>query len=60
MALTQLSDGTTLLRGRVVDQVALHGLLARFRDIGLPLLSLTRVDPQHPHHDTHLNNSNGD
>jgi hypothetical protein len=65
MALTQLSDGTTLLRGRVVDQVALHGLLARVRDIGLPVLSLTRVDPRQPHdhinrHDIDRNNPNGD
>jgi hypothetical protein len=35
----------TVLRGHVVDQAALHGLLARLRDIGLPLLSVTRVEP---------------
>ncbi len=34
----------TILRGHVVDQAALHGLLARLRDIGLPLISITRVD----------------
>jgi hypothetical protein len=39
-------DGVlTVLRGPVVDQAALHGLLARLRDIGLPLVSVTRVDP---------------
>jgi hypothetical protein len=35
--------GTTLLRGTVVDQAALHGLLARLRDLGLPLLSVRRL-----------------
>jgi hypothetical protein len=34
---------TTTLTGAVPDQAALHGLLARIRDLGLPLLSLTRV-----------------
>jgi hypothetical protein len=43
--LTHDQDGTTVLHGHVVDQAALHGLLARLRDIGLPLISVTRVDP---------------
>ncbi len=34
-------DGTTVLVGTVVDQAALHGLLTRIRDLGLPLLSLS-------------------
>jgi hypothetical protein len=42
------SDGTTLLRGEVVDQSALHGLLRNLADLGLPLLSLTHVDPNTP------------
>ncbi len=37
--------GETLLIGPVADQAALHGLLAKIRDLGLPLLSLTRVEP---------------
>jgi hypothetical protein len=37
--------GETLLAGPVADQAALHGLLAKIRDLGLPLLSLTRVEP---------------
>jgi len=45
MTLTTNSDGTTVLEGPVVDQAALHGLLSKLRDIGLPLVSLTRVDP---------------
>ena len=37
-------DGFSLLAGRVVDQAALHGLLHQLRDMGLPLVSVTRVD----------------
>jgi hypothetical protein len=41
--LTDEADGTTVLRGPVVDQAALHGLLQKLRDVGLPLVSLTQV-----------------
>lgn len=37
-------DGTTVLRGPVPDQAALHGLLAKLRDLGLPLISLTQKE----------------
>jgi hypothetical protein len=37
--------GETLLVGPVADQAALHGILAKIRDLGLPLLSLTRIEP---------------
>ena len=37
-------DGTTVLQGPVPDQAALHGLLAKLRDLGLPLISLTRKE----------------
>ena len=47
LALTHDSDGTTTLRGDVVDQAALHGLLQRIRDLGVPLVSVTHLDPQH-------------
>ena len=41
---TDTRDGTlTVLSGPVVDQAALHGLIARLRDVGLPLISVTRV-----------------
>ncbi|MFC5175243.1 hypothetical protein [Nocardioides taihuensis] len=43
------ADGTTVVRARVADQAALHGLLAQVRDLGLPLLSLVRVEPDPPH-----------
>lgn len=47
-AIAHEADGTTTLRGFVVDQAALHGLLQRVRDIGIPLISLTPVEqPNH-------------
>lgn len=48
MTLTREGDGTTVIHGPVVDQAALHGLLARVRDLGIPLLSVTRVEPDQP------------
>lgn len=45
LAVSQTNDGTTVLRGLVTDQAALHGLLHKLRDIGVPLLSVTRADP---------------
>jgi hypothetical protein len=48
MALTTGADGATVIRGRVADQAALHGLLTRLRDIGLPLLSVVRTDSEDP------------
>jgi hypothetical protein len=38
-------NGNTLLTGRVADQAALHGLLKKVRDLGIPLLSVNRVKP---------------
>ena len=38
-------DGNTLLTGPIVDQAALHGLLKKVRDLGLPLLSINSVAP---------------
>ena len=38
-------DGETLLTGPVEDQAALHGLLRKVRDLGMPLISAIRVDP---------------
>ena len=44
MTLSSGDDGTTLIHGPVVDQAALHGLLAQIRDTGLPLLSVTQTE----------------
>ena len=43
LTLTRQDDGTTLIAGPVVDQSALHGLLAKVRDTGLPLVSVEHV-----------------
>jgi hypothetical protein len=39
-------DGSTLLYGYLADQAALHGVLMRLRDLGLPLISVTQVRPR--------------
>jgi hypothetical protein len=44
--LVQHADDKTTLTGLVVDQPALHGLLAKVRDLGLPLLSVIRVEEE--------------
>ena len=49
MAVSRDGD-TTVIRGDVTDQAALHGLLQRARDLGLPLLSVRRLDAA-PRHD---------
>jgi hypothetical protein len=48
MRLTHQTDGTTSIHGPVVDQAALHGLLQKLWDVGLPLVSVTPVDPARP------------
>ena len=45
LAITLEDNGDTLLTGSVVDQAALHGLLRKVRDLGVPLLSVSRVEP---------------
>jgi hypothetical protein len=45
LAITLEDNGETLLTGPVVDQAALHGLLRKVRDGGMPLVSVMRVKP---------------
>ncbi|MGH3418558.1 MAG: hypothetical protein ACRDOD_03035 [Streptosporangiaceae bacterium] len=48
LSLSNETDGTTVIGGPVVDQAALHGLLQKVRDLGLPLVSVTQVQPDQP------------
>ena len=45
LTLTLEENGETLLTGPVADQAALYGLLRTVRDLGLPLLSVTHIEP---------------
>jgi len=60
MTLTHLDDGTTRLEGDIADQAALHGLLRALRDLGLPLVSLTRLDDPEPGTERHTHTTPGD
>jgi hypothetical protein len=44
----QAADGTTVIGGRIADQAALHGVLQRVRDLGLPLVAVTRLESAKP------------
>jgi hypothetical protein len=54
LTITADEDGTTVLHGPVADQAALHGVLQKIRDLGLPLLSVVPVTPSQEEatHDT--------
>ncbi len=45
LAISLEDNGDTLLTGPVVDQAALHGLLGKVRDLGVPLISAIRIRP---------------
>ena len=47
LAIERQEDGTTVLIGPLVDQAALYGVIIRIRDLGLPLLSVSRVVESH-------------
>jgi hypothetical protein len=50
LTITLEEDGDTLLTGPVVDQAALHGLLKKVRDLGMPLVSVSPVEPDQADH----------
>ena len=45
LAVSPTDEGDTVLTGLIRDQCALHGLLVKIRDLGLPLLSVVQKDP---------------
>ena len=47
LTVTHQDDGTTVISGPLADQAALHGLLQRVRDLGLPLISVTEAETDH-------------
>jgi hypothetical protein len=48
LTITLEENGDTLLTGPVIDQAALHGLLRKVRDLGMPLVSINRLDLVRP------------
>jgi hypothetical protein len=44
LTITQVDHGETILSGPIVDQTALHGVLIKIRDLGLPLLRLSLIE----------------
>jgi hypothetical protein len=46
LTITLVGSGETILSGTIVDQTALHGVLIKIRDLGLPLLSLVHIEPE--------------
>jgi hypothetical protein len=46
VTITLETNGNTLLRCTGIDQAALHGLLKKVRDLGMPLISVNRIDPE--------------
>ncbi len=49
MTIAPQASGDSLLTGPIVDQAALHGVLTKLRDLGVPLISIERIEPA-PHH----------
>jgi hypothetical protein len=48
LSITLEENGESLLTSPVIDQATLHGLLRKVRDLGMPLVSVTRVEPGQP------------
>ena len=49
LTITLVDTGETMLIGPLIDQTALHGVLIKIRDLGLPLLSLARIETGREH-----------
>jgi hypothetical protein len=48
MAISNEANGQAVLRGPLADQAALHGVLIKIRDLGLPLIGVCRIEPSAP------------
>jgi len=46
LTITKVDNGETILSGPIVDQTALHGVLIKIRDLGLPLVGLSRIESE--------------
>jgi hypothetical protein len=53
MTISNEANGEVVLRGSLVDQAALHGVLMKIRDLGLPLLAVTTVATNETQHDAY-------
>jgi len=53
MLISNAANGEAVLRGPLADQSALHGVLAKIRNLGLPLLAVTLVATDQSRHDAH-------
>jgi hypothetical protein len=47
LTITNVAQGEAVLSGPIADQAALYGVLAKVRDLGLPLLAVSRVESNH-------------
>ncbi len=54
LTITPTATGETILTGPLADQTALHGVLIKIRDLGLPLLSLVRTETKGENESIHL------
>jgi hypothetical protein len=59
MTLTDHDDGTTVISGTVADQSALHGLLRKLNDLGVPLVSVIPTTPTSPTGDSRYDSAEG-
>ncbi len=59
LSISSEDDGTTVIRGPVVDQAALHGLLSKLRDVGIPLVSVVQIFPDAPTEPSALDTTGG-